>query len=90
MIIAVIGGRNFTNKERLFKHLDLIEEPFELVSGGARGADSIAEAYAELFDIKITVFKPDWYKHGKAAGFIRNKLIIDMADRVIACWDGSS
>jgi hypothetical protein len=33
---------------------------------------------------------PDWAKHGRAAGPIRNKLIISDADYVIAFWDGKS
>jgi hypothetical protein len=36
------------------------------------------------------VFKPDWNKYGKSAGFVRNKLIIENADIVFAFWDGES
>ena len=88
--IAVIGSRTFTNKQLLFAMLDGFPGLFTLVSGGARGADSFAEVYAKIHDIPIKVFKPDWDRHGKAAGFIRNKLIIDEADHVVACWDGIS
>lgn len=71
----------------------------EIVSGGARGADRLAEEWVETFNerekahqqpIKLTVFKPDWDKHGKAAGFIRNEDIIGAADVVLAIWDGVS
>ena len=61
-----------------------------LVSGGAVGADSLAERYAKEHNLQIIVFKPDWNKHGKAAGFIRNTNIIEEADEIIAFWDGIS
>jgi hypothetical protein len=62
-----------------------------IISGGAAGADSLAERYATYWDIQITVVKPDWEKHGKVAGFIRNQEMIDLVpDMVIAFWDGKS
>jgi hypothetical protein len=39
---------------------------------------------------KKHIFKPDWDKYGKRAGFIRNELIINEADKIIAFWDGES
>lgn len=90
MIIAIVGGRDFTNKDALFAHLDHLDEPFTLVSGGAKGADSLAEDYAKSRGIYIEVIKPQWKIYGKAAGFIRNQRIISKADTVVACWNGSS
>ena len=66
----------------------------KFVSGGAKGADSFGEEYAAAHDVKVTVFKPDWKKYGKAAGPIRNKDMLDYASEdnpvVIAFWDGKS
>ena len=89
-IVAVVGSRTFNNKKLLFDTLDNLEKPFTLVSGGARGADKLAEGWARSRGVKIEVFKPDWNRFGKAGGFVRNKLIIDKASCVIACWDGVS
>lgn len=61
-----------------------------IVSGGARGADTLAERYASERGIKMLVIKPDWDRHGKSAGLIRNRDIIAQADVVIAFWDGDS
>jgi hypothetical protein len=61
-----------------------------IVSGGANGADSLGEKYANENKIEKDIYYPDWAKHGKAAGFIRNKLIIENADMVIAFWDQKS
>jgi hypothetical protein len=39
---------------------------------------------------KKIIFLPDWDKYGKSAGYIRNKLIVEEADKIIAFWDGHS
>jgi len=44
----------------------------KLVSGGAKGADTLAERFAKELGIDCEVFLADWNKHGKAAGFIHN------------------
>lgn len=73
----------------------------EVVSGGAVGSDSLAanwvkdhnEGFDELSPgtpIKLTEFLPDWSTYGKAAGPIRNRLIIERADVVLAFWCGQS
>lgn len=64
--------------------------PLEIVSGGARGADSLAERYANERGLATKIFLPDWESHGKGAGFIRNRDIVDYADYVIAFWDFKS
>ena len=62
----------------------------EVVSGAARGVDTMGEQYAleEILDIKR--FPADWDKHGKLAGFIRNEQMAKYADGLIAIWDGKS
>lgn len=76
------------------------------ISGGALGVDSVAEKIIDKINtifnyyypieqqkndwIKKIIFKPDWNKYGKRAGFLCNELIINEADKVIAFWDGSS
>ena len=63
----------------------------ELISGGAKGADELAERWAEDYDRKITVVRPNWDKYGLGAGYIRNQEMIDMKPYlVIAFWDGKS
>lgn len=93
MNIAIIGGRDFNNynllKESIFKEINLNEISL-IVSGGAKGADSLGERLGEEFGISTLVFKPDWSKHGRGAGFVRNKQIIENSDIVFAFWDGKS
>lgn len=90
MIIAVIGSRNFSDYELLESTLASLPQVTRFVSGGAKGADALAEIYAEKNQIPVIVFKPDWEKYGKAAGVIRNREIIEAAEMLVAFWDGES
>lgn len=87
--LAVVGSRSFSDYERLTNVLSeyCIDA---IISGGAIGADSLAERYAKEHNIKTIIYKPDWVKYGKRAGFIRNTDIINAADQIVAFWDGES
>jgi len=61
-----------------------------VISGTARGADKHGETWANTNNILIKRFPADWNKYGKAAGHIRNKLMADNADSLIAVWNGTS
>lgn len=89
MKLAVVGSRNFNEYDLLESHLNSLL-PSQIIPGGAKGADSLAEQYAEKYSISIHVFKPDWKKYGRGAGIVRNKEIVDAADHVLAFWDGKS
>lgn len=89
MKVAVVGSRGFRDFELMRATLDQLEID-EIISGGAAGADKLAEQYAALSDIPTTIFYPDWARNGRGAGFIRNINIIDAADRVVAFWNGFS
>ena len=46
--VIIAGSRNFNNYALLKRELDrLFQEPFIVVSGGAKGADSLGELYAK-------------------------------------------
>lgn len=89
MKVAVIGSRTFDNYEEVKRTLSAINITL-LVSGGAKGADTFGEQYAKENNIPTKIFLPDWEKHGKAAGFIRNTDIINEAELVVAFWDQKS
>ena len=87
MRIAVIGSRNLTVDD-LHKYIP--SECSEIVSGGAKGVDSSAAEFARANAIKLTLFIPEYQKYGRSAPIIRNKQIVDYADKVIAFWNGES
>lgn len=91
MKLAIIGSRDFTDYELLKTTLEPYKSKVTLmVSGGAKGADSLGEQWAKENNIKTLIFLPDWATHGKRAGIIRNKDIINNCDGAIAFWDGQS
>lgn len=94
----VVGSRSFTDYEKMKNKLDKILSNFKkvvIVSGGAHGADSLAEKYAEMNNYPCIVFPADWNTFGRSAGYIRNeqmhKFIAKQPHRgVVAFWDGQS
>lgn len=96
MKLAIIGGRDFTDYALLecmvhshFTHLGELGVT-EIVSGGAKGADSLGARFARENGIKLTEHLPDWDRYGKRAGFVRNELIVKDADTVLVFWNGES
>jgi len=68
-----------------------LEDEYVLISGGAKGADQAGEVWAERHQIAVEQYLPDWNGNGRAAGFIRNKQMIETGlSAAIIFWDGSS
>lgn len=90
--IIIAGSRNITDYEAVKKMLDIAitETPNCIISGGAKGVDSLAIRYADEKNYNLEVYKPDWDLHGKSAGIIRNKLMATKGTWLIAFWDGQS
>jgi hypothetical protein len=92
--LAIIGSRTFHNYTLFKESIDPIwwDNPhMTIVSGGAKGADSLAARYAKERNLNIIEYWPDYLMYPKKiAPLRRNVLIIEKADRVVAFWDGSS
>lgn len=87
LCVAVIGSRGIKQVD-LARYLPA--ETTMLVSGGAVGVDTLAEEYAHRHGLPIRIIRPDYAQYGRKAPLLRNKLIVDCADLVVAIWDGSS
>lgn len=87
MKVAVIGSRNITdvNIGRFIP-----PDTKLIISGGAIGVDTLAEKYADENGIEKLILQPNYELYGKSAPLIRDKQIVDLADLVVAVWDGSS
>lgn len=86
--LAVVGSRTFANKSLL---ADVLAEmaPTTVISGGAKGADSLAEAWARKNGVETLIFLPD-HKQYRHAFHHRNRLIAEACDGLVAFWDGHS
>ena len=93
MNLGVVGGRTFNDYGKLKIMLDVLLDGYgftTIVSGGADGADSLGERFANERGLKKIIHLPDWKQHGRAAGMIRNRDIINDSDIVVACWNKES
>jgi hypothetical protein len=114
MKLAIIGSRNFSDENLLNEVIGnhfCDHDPFgfinygykasfdELVSGGAVGADTLAEKwvdkyndsladYRDVYKIKKTIYPTDLNLPGKR--FVGNKEIIENCDEVLVFWNGLS
>jgi len=96
--VIIAGGRDFNHWNNDNSYLyridnllsDKYENEIEMVTGGAKGADQIPYYYKTWHGYKLTEFPADWDKHGKSAGYIRNKQMAEYADALIAFWDSVS
>lgn len=89
--VIIAGSRNITNID--YVNLACSKAPFlitEVVSGGARGVDSLGEEWAKNHNISIKRFPADWKTLGRKAGPLRNIQMGDYADALVAIWDGKS
>mgnify|MGYP006302249621 CR=1 FL=1 len=97
MRLIVAGSRDFKDYELLErevlkfikKHKE-VDESVEVISGRARGADKLGEVFADKFGLKKHIKPADWDKHGRAAGFIRNREMVSEATHCICFWDRKS
>jgi len=87
MKLLIVGSRNVRN----FDLSAYVPDDTDLIiSGGARGMDTVAEAYADAHQISKLIIRPDYEKYGRGAPLRRNDVMVDKADAVIAVWDGVS
>ena len=87
MKIGIVGSRSL-----VISSLDeyVPEECTEIISGGAAGVDKCAADYAKSKNILLTEILPEYKIYGKGAPLIRNKIIVEKADMIIAFWDEKS
>ena len=92
MKALVCGGRDYANSRALDEALDAIHHEqaiTRLIHGAARGADSLAAAWARSRGIPAPAFPADWKKDGKAAGFVRNaRMLRDGSPELVVAFPG--
>lgn len=78
--LLIAGSRKFLDYLLFCQIVDfclqsLIQQGYRIVivSGGAKGTDSMAERYGKDREYEVKVFLADWNRFGNSAGFVRNR-----------------
>lgn len=83
MILICTGGRYYKETEKvervLTNALKIYGDWLQVFVGDASGADYLVREWCKEHNVKCTVFKAQWNKHGNPAGPIRNKTMVDAA-----------
>ena len=87
MKLLVAGSRSITDFD-LSEHIP--DGVHLIISGGAKGIDTLAEQYADVHGIDKLIIRPQYEKFGRAAPIKRNEQMVDICDAVLAVWDGKS
>lgn len=90
MRVAIIGSRSITMDAYPILEQFMPKGTSEIVSGGADGADALAEEYARRNHLPLKTFRPNYERYHKTAPLQRNLSIIRYSDFVLALWDGTS
>lgn len=87
MKLAIVGSREFENYDLLCAEVAKIQKTQKIdliVSGGAKGADTLAKKFAALNHIPLMEFLPDYDRYGRGAPLQRNTLIVKNVNWVLA------
>lgn len=91
MKLIIAGSRNIIDYSLLKLLMDILNlNPDKIISGGARGVDSLAEEYAKDHGIPFELYSANWDQFGKSAGYKRNELMASNGDYLLALWDKKS
>ena len=94
MKVLVCGGRDFDDREFVWKTLDDLNEAwlkeFTMIIQGEcpRGADKHAKEWAEARGIHCAGVKALWNKYGKGAGMRRNEAMMQLAPTLLVAFPG--
>ena len=97
MRVLVCGGRKFSDRELLYKVLNIIHNGIKggittIIHGGASGADSIAGEWSvDVLKKEAEVYLANWNLHKTAAGPIRNrKMLKEGKPDIVVAFPGGS
>ena len=96
--VIIAGGRDFENYEYMCEILnDLFynstnfeKRDIKIISGMAKGADTLAIRYADEHNLTKILFPANWKSYPRIAGFLRNEDMLSIATHLITFWDGKS
>lgn len=90
MKVLICGSRRYTPLSDVVEYvMNVLHRDDTVISGMARGVDMTAAKAAKNRGLRVIEMPADWTT-GRGAGFARNLNMLDIAERVVAFWDGES
>jgi predicted Rossmann-fold nucleotide-binding protein len=100
MKVGIVGSREYKRLQKVRDLVNSLAPDDVVVSGGARGVDTIAALAARARGLRVVEFLVDTVglpedpderrrEFGKRA-YARNRKIVDFSDIIVAYWDGIS
>lgn len=95
MRVLICGGRSFEDRRlfhnTIFPYYEKYKSNLEIITGMARGADTLALKFGLYYQLSVHKFPAEWDVYGKSAGYIRNKQMLDIGkpDLVVAFPGGN-
>ena len=91
MRVIIAGSRGINDYAKVRDAVHRSGFPItRVLSGMARGVDTLAIRYAIKNGLPLDTFPAQWSKWGRSAGYKRNVQMAQHADALIAIWDGKS
>ena len=87
MKLLIVGSRSITDFELSPYVSDSVDC---IISGGAKGIDSLAEEYADQHGLAKIIVLPQYDRYGRVAPLKRNEQMVELADEILIIWDGVS
>jgi len=87
MRTIIAGSRHLTDcsiVHSIIAQCPWVNSVTTVVSGAAPGVDTCGELWATLNNKPFERYPADWNKHGRAAGPLRNQIMAERADALIA------
>lgn len=86
--VIITGGRDFNNASLVFDVLERIDADV-IIHGDCSGADTLAAKYGKFKGLTVLNYPAKWSVHGKAAGPIRNREMIELhPDAILIAFPG--
>ena len=88
--VLVCGGRDYTDRDAVFRALDRLAPTVVITGGCPTGADMHAERWTYERGVPVVRYPADWQRYGDAAGPVRNQLMLsaERPDLVLAFTGG--
>ena len=89
--VLVTGGRRYADRrtvENTLRALHRSNVIVQIIHGGASGADTLAADWADFFGVPVVCIAADWALHGRAAGPMRNRAMLELHPDVVLAFPG--